>query len=71
MNKFALTTIAALPQAGGQASSLPAEVGKKNQLLFQTADGEAATVQMKAPYFDWEAETPLPVIDLGLLDAFK
>lgn len=78
MNKYALTTIAALPQAGGQASCLPAEVGKPdimkegeeklNALGYQVKDGQIErSVQMKAPYFDWEAETPLPAIDLGMI----
>ncbi len=74
-----LTTIAALPQAGGQASSLPPERNegwdgimkegeeKLNALGYQVKDGQIEKVQMKAPYFDWEAETPLPAIDLGFV----
>jgi hypothetical protein len=57
MNK--LTTIAALPQAGGCMSSLPPEVTTWEDLIFPTIDyesAEAEVVQMKAPYFQDEAQ---------------
>ena len=47
-----LTKIAALPQAGGCMSALPAEVGE-----------QPVKVQMKAPYFDEPDELVFPPID--------
>lgn len=46
-----LTLVAALPQAGGCMSSLPAE------------RNEPVKVQMKAAYFQEPEEEPLPKID--------
>jgi hypothetical protein len=40
-----LTTIAALPQAGGCMSALPAEVMKWEDLIFPTIDYESAEAQ--------------------------
>lgn len=52
-----LTTLAALPMAGGCLSALPAEVGKPPK--------PKPTAQMKAPYFEEHDEMVFPPIDLG------
>jgi hypothetical protein len=46
MNK--LTTIAALPQAGGCMSSLPPEVTTWEDLIFPTIDYESAKAEAQA-----------------------
>lgn len=77
-----LTTIASIPQGGGCASKLPAEVGKEHELeigipirwitleeakkMFSSPED----VQMRSAYFQeqLDEETPLvwPAIDLGV-----
>lgn len=55
-----LTKIASLPGSGaGCMSSLPPEVTRWEDLIFPTIDyesAEAEVVQMKAPYFQDEAQ---------------
>jgi hypothetical protein len=57
-----LTTIAALPQAGGCMSSLPPEVTRWEDLIFPTIDYESAEAEEKRADSYWVAASSAKAI---------